>query len=70
MKQRPGQGRALEAIAFGVPHIESDIHRVKAHGPITVSGAILHVLGAGNRFDMVERTLLPAETVMPQVRRR
>ena len=51
-------------------HIESDIHRVKAHGPITVSGAILHVLGAGNRFDMVERTLLPAETVMPQVRRR
>lgn len=36
----------------------SDIHRVKGHGGITISGAIVHVLTAGNRFDLVERRLL------------
>ena len=40
---------------------ETDIHRVKGHGAITVSGAVLHVLSAGNRFDLVERKLLPNE---------
>ena len=35
----------------------SDIHRVKGHGAITVSGAILHVLTAGNRFDMIDAPL-------------
>jgi hypothetical protein len=42
-------------------NIESDIHRVKGHGAITVSGAVLHVLSAGNRFDLIERKLLPNE---------
>jgi hypothetical protein len=54
-------------------NIVSDIHRVKGHGPITVSGAILHVLSAGNRFDMIERCMLPNESwtrVVEKARRR
>jgi hypothetical protein len=46
---------------------------VKGHGPITVSGAILHVLSAGNRFDMIERCMLPNESwtrVVEKPRRR
>jgi cyanophycinase len=53
-------GRHSVTIVDGT-NIESDIHRVKGHGAITVSGAILHVLSAGNRFDMVNRCLLPNE---------
>jgi cyanophycinase len=53
-------GRHSVTIVDGT-NIESDIHRVKAYGAITVSGAILHVLAAGNRFDMIERRLIPAE---------
>ncbi|HEX5005932.1 MAG TPA: cyanophycinase [Hyphomonadaceae bacterium] len=52
-------GRNSVTIVDGA-HIVSDIHQVKGHGAITVSGAILHVLTAGNRFDLVERRLLPA----------
>jgi cyanophycinase len=52
----------------------SDIHRVKGHGGITVSGAVVHVLTAGNRFDLIERRLLTDEAwnrnVMPPRRRR
>jgi len=54
-------GRHSVTIIDGT-HIVSDIHRVKAYGSITVSGAIIHVLAAGNRFDLVERKLLPNET--------
>jgi cyanophycinase len=53
-------GRHSVTIVDG-SNIESDIHRVKGHGAITVSGAVLHVLSAGNRFDMIERKLLPNE---------
>ena len=53
-------GRHSVTIVDGT-HIESDIHRVKGHGAITVSGATLHVLSAGNRFDLIARTLLPNE---------
>jgi hypothetical protein len=38
-----------------------DIHRGKGHGAITMSKAVLHVLSAGNRFDLIERKLLPNE---------
>ena len=65
-------GRHSVTIVDGT-HIESDIHRVKGHGPITVSGAILHVLSAGNRYDMVERRLVPNESwrrVVEKPRRR
>jgi cyanophycinase len=54
-------GRHSVTIVDGT-HIVSDIHRVKAYGAITVSGAILHVLAAGNRFDMVERSLIVEES--------
>jgi cyanophycinase len=65
-------GRNSVTIVDGT-NIESDIHRVKGHGAITVSGAILHVLSAGNRFDMIERRLLPNESwsrVVEKPRRR
>jgi len=65
-------GRHSVTIVDGT-NIVSDIHRVKGHGPITVSGAILHVLSAGNRFDMIERHMLPNESwtrVVEKPRRR
>ncbi len=65
-------GRHSVTIVDGT-NIESDIHRVKGHGAITVSGAVLHVLSAGNRFDMIERCLLPNEAwsrVVEESRRR
>ncbi|MFN8593698.1 MAG: cyanophycinase [Thermomicrobiales bacterium] len=51
-------GRNSVTIVDGA-NVVSDIHRVKGFGGITVSGAIVHVLTAGNRFDLVERRLLP-----------
>lgn len=36
----------------------SNIYEVKGHGGITMSGARLHVLTAGRRFDMRERKLI------------
>jgi cyanophycinase len=56
-------GRHSVTIIDGT-NIVSDIHRVRAYGAITVSGAILHVLAAGNRFDLVERRLLPNESAI------
>lgn len=50
-------GRSSVTIVDGT-HMYSDIFQVKAHGPITVSGAILHVLAAGNRFDINRRVML------------
>lgn len=39
-------------------NIYSDIFQVKAHGSITISGAVLHILTAGRRFDLKSRRLL------------
>lgn len=50
-------GRHSVTIVDGT-NIVSDIHRVKAYGAITVSGAIIHVLAAGSRFDLVARRLI------------
>ena len=36
----------------------SNIFEVKGHGGITMSGAVLHVLTAGRRFNMRDRTLI------------
>jgi cyanophycinase len=36
----------------------SNVHQVKGHGDITVSGAIIHMLTNGNRFDMRRRQLI------------
>jgi cyanophycinase len=57
-------GRRSVTIIDGT-NIESDIHRVKGHGGITVSGAIVHILTAGNRFDLISRRVLPAEPLAP-----
>lgn len=38
--------------------IYSDIHQVKGYGGVTISGAVLHVLTAGRRFDLTTRRLL------------
>lgn len=39
-------------------HMYSDIFQVKGHGGITVSGAQLHILTPGRRFDLRARKLL------------
>jgi cyanophycinase len=39
----------------------SDIYRVKGHGGITVSGAVLHILTTGNTFDLSTRQLISAD---------
>src|SRR5215203_4857993 len=70
---RKVRSRNMAGVVVAGTNIQSDIHRVKGHGAITVSGAILHVLGAGNHFDMVERRLLPNESwnrVVEKPRRR
>ena len=56
-------GRNSVTIVDGT-HIVSDIHRVKGHGAITVSGAVIHVLSAGNSFDLIERRLIPQEPMI------
>jgi cyanophycinase len=50
-------GRSSVTIVDGT-HMVSDIFQVKAHGPITISGAVLHVLTAGRRFDIKHRALI------------
>jgi len=50
-------GRSTVTIVDGT-HMYSDIFQVKGYGPVTVSGAVLHVLTAGRRFDINERVML------------
>ena len=50
-------GRNSVTIVDGT-HMYSDIFQVKGHGGITVSGAALHVLTAGRRFDLQRRELI------------
>lgn len=38
--------------------IFSDVHQVKGYGGVTISGAKLHILTAGRRFDLATRRLL------------
>jgi cyanophycinase len=38
--------------------IYSDVYRVKGHGGITISGAVLHMLTHGNCFDLERRELI------------
>ena len=68
--------QALEVIGRGVvtivdgSQVVTDSYQTKGHRPMMVSGAILHSLPAGYRFDLASRSLLsgPAET-MPKVPR-
>lgn len=50
-------GRHSITIVDGA-HMYSDVFRVKGHGAITVSNAILHILTPGHRFDLKTRRLL------------
>jgi cyanophycinase len=50
-------GRQSVTIVDG-RHVKSDIAEVKGHGPISVSGAIIHVLAAGRRFDITHRDVI------------
>jgi cyanophycinase len=50
-------GRNSVTIVDGT-NMYSDIFEVKAHGGITISGAQLHILTAGRRFDLKSRRLL------------
>jgi len=50
-------GRHSVTIVDG-QHMYSDVFQVKGHGGITVSGAVLHVLTPGRRFDLKTRKLL------------
>lgn len=50
-------GRNSVTIVDGTD-IYSDVFQVKGHGGITISGAILHVLTPGRRFDLKSRRLL------------
>lgn len=50
-------GRHSVTIVDG-QHMYSDVFQVKGHGGITVSGAVLHVLTPGRRFDLNSRKLL------------
>lgn len=50
-------GRHSVTIVDG-SHMYSDVFQVKGHGNITISGAVLHVLTPGHRFDLKTRHLL------------
>jgi cyanophycinase len=52
-------GRGVATIIDG-SHIETDAFRVKRYDPLMVSGAILHSLPEGSRFDLRLRTLVSA----------
>lgn len=52
-------GRGAAFIVDG-SHIQTDAFRVKRYDPLMVSGAILHSLPAGSRFDLRLRTLVSA----------
>lgn len=50
-------GRHSVTIVDGT-NVRSDIAEVKGHGAISVSGAIIHVLAAGRRFDIESRDVI------------
>src|SRR5207253_8834236 len=65
--------RTLEVIGRGAvtiidgSEVQTDAFRTKGHRPMMVSGAILHSLPAGYRFDLNTRALLPmAEEPVPK----
>jgi cyanophycinase len=57
--------RTLEVIGKGAvtivdgSQVTTDAHYIKGHRPMMVSGAIVHALPAGSRFDLRARRLLP-----------
>jgi cyanophycinase len=59
--------RTLEVIGKGAvtivdgSQVTTDAHHIKGHRPMMVSGAIVHALPAGSRFDLRSRQLVLAE---------
>jgi cyanophycinase len=51
-------GRGAVTVVDG-SNVVSDAYEVRQHRPILVSGAVLHSLPPGYRFDLAKRTLLP-----------
>jgi cyanophycinase len=51
-------GRGAVTVVDG-SSVVSDAYEVRQHRPILVSGAVLHSLPPGYRFDLAKRTLLP-----------
>lgn len=51
-------GRGAVTIVDG-SHVATDAYRGKGHRPVMVSGAVLHSLPSGYRFDVRARALLP-----------
>jgi cyanophycinase len=54
-------GRGAVTIVDG-SQVITDAFQAKGHRPIMVSGAILHSLPAGHRFDLASRTLITADS--------
>ncbi len=53
------EGKGVAIIVDG-SHVESNAFRAKRYDPLMVSGAILHTLPEGFRFDLRLRTLVPS----------
>ena len=65
------EGHRLEVVGRGSvtvidgSRISTNAYGTKASTPLMVSGAILHVLPRGSRFDLAKRTLIPTEDALP-----
>jgi cyanophycinase len=59
--------RTLEVIGRGAvtvvdgAGVSTDAHEMKGHRPMMVSGAVVHALPSGYRFDLRARRLIPSE---------
>jgi cyanophycinase len=63
-------GRGAVTVVDG-SNVVSDAYEVRQHRPVLVSGAVLHALPPGSRFDLAERKLLPRLTALePREQRR
>jgi cyanophycinase len=62
-------GRGAATIVDG-SHVVTDAFQTKGHRPMMVSGAILHSLPSGYRFDLRTRTLIPSSIGEPRRLRR
>ena len=66
------EGHVLEVVGRGsvtiidASQITTNAFGVKASAPLMVSGAILHVLPPGSRFDLTSRRLIPVEQPLPK----
>jgi cyanophycinase len=61
-------GRGAVTVIDGT-NVDTDAHYTKAHRPMMVSGAVLHSLPSGYRFDIRARALLPESDRAPQALR-